>query len=201
MVLAWAELVGGGRWLPRLGDAFPAGIDRLLRGDWSLLATCAMHAAVVLTIVTWSLLDVEGSRPSRLLATLPIVLVTAFIVAVPASGPGGLLAASDWPPDWPRLQALLASLTGAAVGWGLGLPAAAPAVRLGLPLLGSVLGWQAVTVVAAVVVAIAQAAPAIGGGPRPAAGFVLAAAGTLGIAFQAPLRAAVNAALRPLLGP
>lgn len=201
MVLAWAELVGGGRWLPRLGDTFPVGIDRLLRGDWSLLATCGMHAAVVLTIVTWSLLDLEGARPGRLLATLPIVLVTAFIAAVPASGPGGLLATSDWPPDWPRLQVVLASLAGAAVGWGLGLPSAAPAVRLGLPLLGSVLGWQAVMVVAVATVAITHAAQAVSVGRRPAAGFVLAAAGTLGIAFQAPLRVAVGAALRPLLGP
>jgi hypothetical protein len=70
---------------------------------------------------------------------------------------------------------------------------------LGLPLLGSVLGWQLVTVVAVATAATARSATAVGGLPKAAAGFVLAALGTLGIAVQGPLWAALAAALRAML--
>ena len=202
MVLVWAELVGGGRWLPRLAEVFPRGIDRLLRGDWPLLLTCCLHAATVLTIVTWSLLDLDGSRPAWSLAALPLALVLACVTAVPASAPGGVLpSGADWPPGWPRAQAMVASLTGALAGWALGRGGATAGVRLGLPLLGGVLGWQVVTVVAAATATAVRATTARCGMPAAAAGLVLAAAGTLGIALQSPLRAVVASALAAILGP
>jgi len=200
MVLVWAELVNGGRWLPRSADAFPAGIDRLLRGDWQLLVICCLHSAAVLTVVTWSLLDQDGSHPARPPAALSIAVVLVCIAAVPEGGPGGVLPdGGEWPPGWPRGQAVAASLAGALAGWALGRGHAAAGIRLGLPLLGSVLGWQLVTVVAVATAATARAATAVGGLPKAAAGFVLAALGTLGIAVQGPLRAALAAAVRAML--
>jgi leader peptidase (prepilin peptidase)/N-methyltransferase len=202
MVLVWAELVGGGRWLPRSAEAFPSGIDRLLRGDWSLVLTCCLHAAEVLTIVTWSLLDLDGSHPARPPAALPIAVVLAFVAAVPASGPAGVLPdGTDWPPGWPRGQVVIASAAGALAGWALGRGGMTAGIRLGLPLLGSVLGWQLVLVVAAGTAVAVRAAAAKGGMPKAAAGLVLAALGTLGIALQGPLRAAGAAGLRAILGP
>jgi leader peptidase (prepilin peptidase)/N-methyltransferase len=202
MVLAWAELVGGGRWLPRFTEAFPSGIDRLLRGDWSLLLTCGLHAAVVLTVVTWSLLDLDETQPARPPAAPAIALVLAFIAAVPASGPGGVLPdGADWPTDWPRGQAVVASATGALAGWALGRGGTTAGIRLGLPLLGSVLGWQLVTVVAVATAAAVRVATATAGMPRAAAGLVLATLGTLGIALQGPLLAVGAKALRAVVGP
>jgi leader peptidase (prepilin peptidase) / N-methyltransferase len=202
MVLVWAELAGGGRWLPRFTEAFPSGIDRLLGGDWSLLLTCVLHAAAVLMVVTWSLLDLDGTQPIRPRAALAIALVLAFIAAVPVSGPGGVLpGGADWPAGSPRGQAVVASATGALAGWALGRGGTTAGIRLGLPLLGSVLGWQAVTVVALATAAAVRMATASGGMPKAAAGLVLAALGTLGIALQGPLRAVGAKALRVVLGP
>ena len=201
MVLTWAELVNGGRWLPRSADTFPAGIDRLLRGDWQLLVIACLHAATVLTVVTWSLLDLDGSQPARPPATLAIALVLACIAAVPESGPGGVLPdGAEWPAGWPRGQAVAAALAGALAGWMLGRGRSAAGIRLGLPLLGSVLGWQLVTVVAVATAATTRAATVVGGLPKAAAGLVLAALGTLGIALQMPLRAVLADGLRAILG-
>jgi leader peptidase (prepilin peptidase)/N-methyltransferase len=200
MVLVWAELVNGGRWLPRSADAFPAGIDRLMRGDWQLLVICWLHSAAVLTVVTWSLLDLDGSLPARPPATLSIAVVLVCIAALPEGGPGGLLPdGGEWPPGWPRGQAVAASLAGGLAGWALGRGHSAAGIRLGLPLLGSVLGWQIVTIVAAATAATLRAATAVSCLPWAAAGLVLAALGTLGIALQGPLRAVLAAILRAIL--
>ena len=59
------------------GDVVKAvriGIDRLLRGDWQLLVIWCLHAATVLTVVTWSLLDLDGSQPARPPAALAIAI-------------------------------------------------------------------------------------------------------------------------------
>lgn len=202
MVLAWAELVGGGRWLPRLAEAFPSGIDRLLRGDWPLVIACCLHAAVVLTVVAWSLLDMDrnvNAMPATApLTMVPLGLVLACIAALPATGPGGVLPNGvDWPPGWPRAQAVVAALTGAFAGWVLGRCSAPAGIHLGLPLLGSVLGWQVVTIVAVATAAIVRPAGATKALPQAAAGLVLAALGTLGIAFQGPLRGALATILGP----
>lgn len=206
-ILATADLVAGGRWLPRLADRWPSGIDRLLRGDWQLLVAFALHAGVVLLIICWSLLDGElaaagdgetpgGDRSSTapirgLLVALAIALVT--VAAVPAVGPPGLLPSGiDWPMGKPRLSALAAALTGLAAGWLSGVLSATigwwrlAAIRFGLPLLGSVLGWQLVTVATIVTIAIACASRPWCGKPW-LPGLVLAAVATLGLAFSGPL--------------
>jgi hypothetical protein len=146
-------------------------------------------------------LDLDGSQPARPPATLAIALVLACIAAVPESGPGGVLPdGAEWPAGWPRGQAVAAALAGALAGWMLGRGRSAAGIRLGLPLLGSVLGWQLVTVVAVATAATTRAATVVGGLPKAAAGLVLAALGTLGIALQMPLRAVLADGLRAILG-
>lgn len=200
MVLAWAELATGGRWLPRLAGGVPQGIDRLLRGDWSLLLACLLHMAVALGIVTWSLLDLAGWRPKRARAWVPILAALTVVAFVPAAGPGGVLpSGADWPATRVGAQGLLASAAGVACGGLLGRAGAGSGVRLGLPLLGSVLGWQAVTVVAAVTAVTWRVISASRAVPGAAAGLVLAATGTLGLAFQEPLHVGVTAALAVML--
>jgi len=201
MLLAWAELAGGGRWLPRQAEPFSSGIDRLLRGDWSLLVTCCLHAAVVLVIVAWSLLDLDRSRPPRLLTALSLGLSLACIAAVPASGPGGWLPdGGDWTTGRPRMEAVSAAALGACAGWLLGRGSSPAGIRLGLPLLGSVLGWQVVTIVATVTAVVTVGATAARIMPRAATGLVLAAVGTVGISLQGPLRQVATAILRHLPG-
>lgn len=196
MMLAWSELASGGQWLPRLAGGFPLGIDRVLRGEWELLVAWALHLAVVLSVVTWSLLDAEGWRPRSPLAWMSMLAVVAIVAGVPRVGPGGVLpSGAEWPGENLWMQSVTASLVGAAYGWILGQAGSGSGIRLGLPLLGSVLGWQALTVVAGVTAAAWRALAALGHAPQGTAGLVLAASGTLGLAFQAPLRAAVGAAL------
>jgi leader peptidase (prepilin peptidase) / N-methyltransferase len=198
LVLAWAELTGGGRWLPRMAGGFPQGIDRLLQGDWRLPLACWLHMAVALGIVTWSLLDLAGWRPKWSQAWGPIVVATIIVTLVPAIGPGGVLpSGADWPSTPPGAQTLVASWAGVAWGWLLGRAGTrtCSGLRLGLPLAGSVLGWQAVTVVAVVTAVAWRTVTATRAVPAASAGLVLAAAVTLGIAFQQPIHAGVSATL------
>ena len=190
MTLAAGELVTGGRWLPRLAGGYPQGIDRLLRGDWVLLAACGLHSAVLLTVVAWSLLDRECWPIRSATLFIPVLAAMLTIAAAPSIGPGGLLPdGSDWPPGPVRWQALTASLAGAAVGWLLGRVGKTSAMQLGLPLLGSVVGWQ-ILVVVAVVTGLAWRMLVFGNhGQRGFGGFLLAAVGTLAAIFQGPLRA------------
>lgn len=147
-LLAAAELVGGGTWLASPPTGYPQGVDRLLRGDWQLLVTCCLHAGVVLTVVTWALLDRVGWKcPVWWLATALGLALAIVAVAPPASPPGLLVGGGGWPPEMPLAQRLAASLAGAAAGGLLGLFGRGNSLRLGLPLLGSVLGWQSLTVV------------------------------------------------------
>jgi len=187
-VLAATHLAGGGRWLPRLAERFPTGIDRLLRGDWQLLVAWALHTAVVLVIVGWSLLERRGWKVRGRSLAVPLVAALAVIALVPDLGPPGLLAGGgEWPAGPPRKPALAAALGGILAGGLLGMASASASVRLGLPLLGSVLGWQAVTIVAIVTVALERASETrTGGAGRP--GLVLAALATASLAFPGPLR-------------
>jgi leader peptidase (prepilin peptidase)/N-methyltransferase len=175
MLLAATELVGGGCWLASYEDSHPAGIDRLLWGDWSLLSVCAVHAAAVLTVVTWSLLDGVGYRLKVMTLAVPIALALITVALVPAASP---------PQPWPgrTVPGGVASLAGAAAGAVLGLARRGQGVRAGLALLGSVLGWQSVTLVAVVATVAGWAIrPWVASPARP--GLVLAVVATLALAF------------------
>ena len=182
--LAATELIGGGRWLPGFDGGFPAGIDKLLRGDWRLLLAFVLHAAVVLMVITWGLLDRVGWQPPDRQLVIPLVLAIGLAAAVPALAPPPAVPASLLPTGW-RLGAnagWLAAGIGAATGWLLGRVFSAAGIRLGLPLLGSVLGWQAVTVMAVVSAVAIRAAGWFGQQPRGLQLFLPVAA-TVWIAF------------------
>ena len=77
---------------------------------------------------------------------------------------------------------------GATAGWLAGRLASARAVRLGMPLLGSLVGWQAVTVVAVVTAGCAWAGKRRSPGLP---GLLLAVLATVLLAFHGLLRLAV----------
>lgn len=152
--IAAAEIAGGGRWLPLLGGG-RQDIDRLLlHGEWRLVAAWALHTLLLITMLTWSLL--ERDRPSSWCPgwAAAAVGIVAVVVAVPAIGPPSMLfCGHQWPRGEPRVHAVAASCAGLLAGriWG-GITAGA-ADRCGLAIFGAAAGWQAVTVVAVVTAA------------------------------------------------
>ena len=191
-MLAAAELAGGGRWLVHGSTGYPLGVDRLLRGDWQLLVTCCLHAAVALLVVAWALLDRNRWKCPATWLILPLGLSLVTVGLLRLAAPPGLLPDSGgWPVNRPEWQGLAAGLAGAAVGGLLGQAGRTASVRLGLPLLGSVLGWQTLLVVT-VVTALAAEIPrrCLPEGTRPGDfGLGLAVAATAALACQAPLMA------------
>jgi len=170
--------------------ARPAEIDRLLRCDLRGLASFMLQGAIVLTVVAWSRLDTTGGRTKSALGiALPLAAAAAMIAAVPQAGPrlawAGLPTwlAADTP-----AHALAAAGLGIAAG---GLVAGGLAVFLGpagcglglawgLPLVGSVLGWEAVTVGGVMTGAVAR----LTGMGAGAAGLFLAGISTLALAAR-----------------
>jgi len=144
----------------------PGAIDRLLRADLRGLASFGLQSAIVLTIVAWSRLDAAGWRPRSGMWLVPaLVAAVGSVAAVPHAVPS--LAGESLPP-WLRAgtpaNAALAALAGQVAGclvsrgvavifrpanWGLALVG-------GLPLAGSVLGWQAATVGGVLTAALAR---------------------------------------------
>lgn len=186
-LLAATHLVAGGRWLPRLAEGFPTGIDRILRGDWRLLVACALHAAVVITIVGWSLLERRGWLASTRSLSIALVAALVVIAIVPAVGPIGLLpTGGDWPAGAAWMSATAAASAGGLAGWALGRACRSRAARLGLPLAGSVLGWQSLTVVAIVTIVTERMGSARARGTW-LAGIVLAVLTAALVAFPIPL--------------
>lgn len=180
MLLATTELVYGGRWLASSAGPYPTGIDRLLWGDWSLLGVCLLHCGVAITIVAWSLLDhVPWRLPPSGLA-LPVAMSLCAVVVMPSAWPVPLWYGVGLVPPW--VDGLARSLTGIAVGAGLGASARGQGVRWGLPLLGSVLGWPGVTIVAVVTAVVAGASRRMTSS-RALPGLVVAGTGALMLAF------------------
>lgn len=180
MLVATSELVFGGRWLACSPVAYPVGIDRLMSGDWPLLAVCALHCFVVLSIVTWSLLDHVPWRLSTSRLVVPVVLAVLAVTSLPDARPPAIWRGLHI--DQPFVDALARSLAGVATGWVLGSTSRGQGVRFGLPLLGSVLGWQGVALVA--IVGRVTASVGWRWSKSPALpGLLVAGAGTLSLAF------------------
>ena len=180
MLLATTELVYGGRWLASSTGVRPTGIDRLLWGDWELLAVFLLHCAVALTIVTWSLLDQVPWRLSPHYLALPLVLSLLAVAFIPTAWPVAIWPGVRISP--PLMEGLARALSGMGAGAVLGMAGRGQGVRWGLPLLGSVLGWPGVTIVAIVTAVLTRAARRPHR-PRSLPGLVAAAAGTVMVAF------------------
>jgi leader peptidase (prepilin peptidase)/N-methyltransferase len=180
MLLATTELVFGGRWLASSAGAYTTGIDRLLWGDWSLLAVCLLHCSVVLTIVAWSLLDqVPWRLPLRRLA-IPLALAILAVAIIPNAWPVAIWRGVTIAP--PLADGLARTLAGMAAGAVLGRAGRGQGVRWGLPLLGSVLGWPGVMIVGVVTVVVVWAGRRASRS-RSLPGLVVAVTGTLMLAF------------------
>jgi leader peptidase (prepilin peptidase)/N-methyltransferase len=180
--LAATELVAAGAWPGRR----QAGIDRLLQGDLAVLASFGLHAAVVLMIVAWSRLDAANWRLSRVWLAASLAAAAAALAAVPRAGPrlvwqgvpegdttaDGLAAAA--------LGMVAGALAARATAVMLGPAGRGQALTWGLPLVGSVLGWQAVTISAALA-AVGSRLGRLGPGGT---GLVLALLATVGLSLR-----------------
>jgi leader peptidase (prepilin peptidase)/N-methyltransferase len=149
--VASVELLSGGQNLP--GELFagrPAGGEWLLLDpDWRLVAACAVHCAVLVTLLAWALIDHNGHPlPSRLVA-----ITTALALAAAAWLPGVQPVAAGFGPAVGLPARAIASAAGIGAGWCIGQMIGGPAARWMLMLIGAAFGWQAVVAIAALAIA------------------------------------------------
>lgn len=155
--VASVELLSGGRNLP--GDIFagrrPGGDGLLLDPDWWLVAACAVHCAVLVTLLAWALIDHDGqSVPWRWAVAMTAlgVAAAAWLPGVQPVGAGfgaGFGAGAGWP------AAALASAAGIVAGWLVGRTLGGRVSAFMLILLGAANGWQAVVSVAVLALMVA----------------------------------------------
>jgi leader peptidase (prepilin peptidase)/N-methyltransferase len=151
--VASVELLSRGRNLP--GEIFAGhrpGMDGLLLDpDWWLVAACAVHCAVLVTLLAWALIDHDGHPvPWRWAA-----VTTALAVAAAASLPGVQPVGAGVGPVTGLPAAAIASSTGIIAGWLGGRMLGGRAAASMLILLGAALGWQAVVSVAVLAIVCA----------------------------------------------
>jgi leader peptidase (prepilin peptidase) / N-methyltransferase len=151
-LVAAAELAGGGGWLPHFAGG-STGVDRiLLHGEWRLVASWALHTALLLVVLAWTMLAADGMRRPCCGSRAIIATIIVVVIAIPDIGPLGLWPVGHpWPPERPRLAALAAAVAGAAVGRIVGAATGRPADPGCFAVVGAALGWQAAVTVAAVV--------------------------------------------------
>lgn len=152
--VAAADLVDG-RALPWLLAEGGQPLDRMLmHHDLRPLAAWALHTAILILLMAWSLLG-GAQRTGRATAWVAVTLVVAAVVALPTIGPPGVAPAGGPWPTPPHVRALAASIAGAAAGWLLARLTGREGEAGSLAVLGAAIGWQTVTVVA-VVTALAR---------------------------------------------
>jgi len=128
-------------------DLVWGGIDRvLLHGEPLPCARFALHTAVALAALAWSMVGSAGTPLPRWLPPVAAV-IGLVVVAVPALQPIGVMPdGGAWPAERPRLAAGMAWLVGSLAG-GAAWRAFNGRVGGPLPMLGAVFGWQFVTIV------------------------------------------------------
>lgn len=154
-LVAVADVLVVGRGLPGGAPGIDGVVRLLERGDWSAGAAWIVHTGMLLVLVAWALLDRAGVPPRGVTAGWVIGTAAAACLALPTIGPPAV--GGGWSAGTARATTALAIAAGAAAGSLWALPARGRAVRHGLPLVGVVLGWQTVTVVA-IVTALASRA-------------------------------------------
>jgi hypothetical protein len=122
-----------------------------MQTDWWLVAACAVHCAVLVTLLAWALIDHDGHPvPWRWAAVM-----TALAVAAAASLPGVQPVVAGVGPVTGLPAAAIASSTGIIAGWLGGQMLGGRAAASMLILLGAALGWQAVVSVAVLALVLA----------------------------------------------
>lgn len=162
---------------------------------WNAVAVWAVRAAVLLTLLAWTLLAADGHDVSSRTVAVALGAVAAVSTLPGLQPPGIGWCGAAWPrsPAW--VGPPLASLVGAAVGWLAGQAAAGTAGRRTGALVGAALGWQAAVgaaLVAGLATALATALARMQVRPRPTTRGWSAAAATVAAA-------AVVVGWRPLL--
>jgi hypothetical protein len=155
-IIATAELAGMGS--PLLAATRP-GIDRLLSGEWQIALAWALHTAIPVAMLAWSLTGCMATavdeRPAACGRTVdachaaaPLVaVVIAAVTAIPSVGPPGFFVDGGSPVSLHGWRAaLVASCLGAVAGRLAGAITALPGDRCGLAAFGAAAGWQAVVV-------------------------------------------------------
>lgn len=119
-------------------------------GEWPAAVAWTADSLVLLSLVTWSLLENRGG-PECPGAGIAIAAVVAAATIVPRAGPPGLLASgAAWPAATPAAAHVITVLVGLATGRLGGRWTRTATGRWGMPLLGAAAGWQAVLITSAV---------------------------------------------------
>lgn len=201
--VAIADLAGTAP-LPML-EAGRTGIDRLLMaGDWRLVVGWLLHAGALIVLVVWGLLERDAPTDAEGIATQQSagkatcvgsagLVLTALVVVTVVDGVGPApLPLVAVPTATLPTGRLLASVIGLLVGRLLGALSGSPAARCGLTLLGAIVGWQPVTVVAIVTV-VARRLAGRTKVSRPWRPLALVAAGTMVVVCWRPIQALLGA--------
>lgn len=150
--VASVELLSGGRNLPGAASfGRRAGGDLLiLHPDWWLIAACAVHCAVLVTLLAWALLDRDGQPvPRRWLAAM-----LAIVVVAAATVPGVQPVGAGFGPQQGLLRAVVGSAAGIGLGAIVGRLLGGPTPGAMLALVGGALGWQAALASGAIAVIV-----------------------------------------------
>lgn len=173
LALGFAEVASGGVTLPLRAPHDPAGVMwTVLHPKWDLIGIYAYHVACVALVFTWAIIAAGARRVpvGHVAAVLLIMglLPVAFpwLHPVPLVVPPTTVAGAAFPPEHPAWlwQGFFVSAAGMLVGGVVGGVCAAAcghrrpphglttrsAAAASLALVGAVLGWQAVPVIASV---------------------------------------------------
>jgi prepilin signal peptidase PulO-like enzyme (type II secretory pathway) len=173
LALGFAEVASGGVTLPLRAPHDPAGVMwTVLHPKWDLIGIYAYHVACVALVFTWAIIAAGARRVpvGHVAAVLLIMglLPVAFpwLHPVPLVVPPTTVAGAAFPPEHPAWlwQGFFVSAAGMLVGGVVGGVCAAAcghrrpphglttrsAAAASLALVGAVLGWQAVPIIASV---------------------------------------------------
>lgn len=200
--VAAVEVVGGGGSLPWLGSPSWPGVDRLLmHGDFRLLASWGLHTGVLILLLGWSLLATppESHQVSGQAASISLGVILTLVVAMPEVGPPGVLPDGTRWPEAARAAEFVAALTGAAAGLAVGVVTGRTNDPWSFALVGGMLGWQTLTVVAMLTAAIRGGAGLSRGLGRMAID-PLPAVATAAVVLWSPIRAVFGRAWAWVVG-
>jgi len=152
--VASVELLSGGGNLPQVRPVFHrGGADvLLLHTDWPLVATCLLHCGILVTLLAWTLFEIDGLRVPRSWFPAALAIVVGLGLALPGVQP---VAAAPWPPADAWWRGLVVSAAGILAAAIVGRLLGNAAVTEGLALVGAGLGWQATLTTAALILAVA----------------------------------------------
>lgn len=117
-------------------------------GGWPGFSVWAARAALLVTILAWTLLASDAHDVSSLTVAVAVG-AAATVSMLPGMQPPGIgWCGTPWPRSQPWAGPPLSAIVGAAGGWVAGQAAAGSFGRRAGALVGAALGWQAAVLVA-----------------------------------------------------